>query len=53
MMNTNQKLQHDDEWLQTDESRSDENLDALVVLSWFLFVLFHRPVVLGIAQLFE
>ena len=47
MMNTNQKVQHND------ESRSDENLDALIVLIWFLFVLFHRPVVLGIAQLFE
>jgi len=53
MMNTNQKLPHDDEWLQTDESQSEDGLDALIVLIWFLFVLFHRPVVLGIAQLFE
>ena len=52
-MNTNQKPQHHDESLQADEYRSDENLEALIVLGWFLFVLFHRPVVLGIAKLFE
>jgi len=52
-MNTNQKPQHHDESLQVDEYRSDENLEALIVLGWFLFALFHRPVVLGIAQLFE
>ena len=48
-MNTNQKPQHD-EWLQADE---EESLESLIVLGWFLFALFHRPVVLGIAQLFE
>ena len=49
-MNTNQKSQHNDEWLQADK---EEGLESLIVLVWFLFALFHRPVVLGIAQLFE
>ena len=48
-MNTNQKPKYD-KCLQADE---EEGLESLVVLGWFLFVLFHRPVVLGIAQLFE
>ena len=48
-MNTNQKPKHD-ECLQADE---EEGLESLVVLGWFLFALFHRPVVLGIVQLFE
>ena len=49
-MNTNQKQQHNDEWLQADK---EEGSESLIVLGWFLFALFHRPVVLGIAQLFE